>query len=145
MNLEIDVSDKYNDTEINIRCPAIDEEVNSVINLINGLNGYIIVKRNDKTEKLRFNSICYFESVDEQTFVYTEKDVYRCKEKLYEIEDMFRESSFIRISKACILNIDYLESVKTSFNGKLEAKLLNGERIIINRHYVSGFKKKFGL
>ena len=77
--------------------------------------------------------------------MYTEKTVYRCKEKLYELEELLENSSFVRISKSCILNIDYLESVKAVFNGKLEALLSNGEKVIINRHYVSAFKKKFGL
>ena len=44
-----------------------------------------------------------------------------------------------------ILNIHYLKSVKALFNGKYEAMLINDEKLIISRRYVSSFKKEFGL
>ena len=71
-------------------------------------------------------------------------EVFSSDKKLYELEEQFKDSSFVRISKACILNIDHLDSVKVLINGRLEARLLNGEKLIINRHYVSAFKKKLG-
>lgn len=145
MKLIIDISEKYTEAEATIRCSRIDGEVQKIIDLIQNIDKFLIVQKDGATEKIRFNNICYFESVDELTFVYTEKTVYRCKEKLYELEELLEDSSFVRVSKSCILNIDYLESVKAVFNGKLEALLSNGEKVIINRHYVSAFKKKFGL
>lgn len=47
----------------------------------------------------------------------------------------------MRISKSCILNIDFIEKVKPMLNGKYEVLLINGEKLIINRHYVPDFKK----
>ena len=43
------------------------------------------------------------------------------------------------------LNIEKLQSLKPLINGKLEANLKNNEKILINRHYVPEFKKKFGI
>lgn len=65
--------------------------------------------------------------------------------KLFELEETLTNSSFVRISKSCILNIDFIEKVKPMLNGKYEVLLINGEKLIINRHYVPIFKKKFGL
>ena len=103
------------------------------------------MRKDNSTKILKIEDICYFESVDEQTFVYTQEDVYSCQKKLYEAEEILSDTSFVRISKSCILNIDYLESVRALLNGKLEGTLSNDERVIINRHYVPAFKKKFGV
>ena len=145
MKLVIDNSDQYEETEIIVKCRNVNAELQKIINMLQNTEQSLIVQKDGSTEKLKYEEVCYFESVDDLTFVYTEKTVYRCREKLYELEQLLEKSTFVRISKSCILNIDYLESVKAAFNGKLEALLSNGEKVIINRHYVSAFKKKFGL
>ncbi len=145
MKLVIDISDQYEETEIIVKCRNVNAELQKIINMLQNTEQSLIVQKDGSTEKLKYEEVCYFESVDDLTFVYTEKTVYRCREKLYELEQLLEKSTFVRISKSCILNIDYLESVKAAFNGKLEALLSNGEKVIINRHYVSAFKKKFGL
>lgn len=148
LKLIIDSTDKYTETEIIIRCRCIDKEVEKIIEFLKKPEkneNLLTVQTDETTRKIKFEDIFYFESVDERTFVYTEDNVYRCKEKLYELEKILKESPFVRISKSCILNTDCLESIRASFNGKLEALLINGEKVIINRHYVPDFKRKFGL
>ena len=54
-------------------------------------------------------------------------------------------TDFVRVSKACLLNTGRVDSVRPCLDGKLEALLENGERVLVNRHYVKGFKEKFGL
>ena len=71
--------------------------------------------------------------------------MYSSELKLYEIEELLMNTSFVRISKSCILNTDVLDKVKISLNGKMEATLQNGEKVLITRHYVPAFKKKLGL
>ena len=44
-----------------------------------------------------------------------------------------------------VLNIGKIRSVSAAMNGRFEAKLLNGEVVIISRQYVSAFKKKIGM
>ena len=148
LKLIIDSTDKYTETEIIIRCRCIDKEVEKIIEFLKKPEkneNLLTVQAEETTRRIKFEDIFYFESVDERTFVYTENTVYRCKEKLYELEERLKAGSFVRISKSCILNIDCLESIRASFNGKLEALLINGEKVIINRHYVPDFKRKFGL
>ncbi|WAG63466.1 LytTR family transcriptional regulator DNA-binding domain-containing protein [Clostridium estertheticum] len=43
---------------------------------------------------------------------------------------------FIQINKACIMNINVLDSVNTLFNSRLKATLINGENVIITRTYI---------
>lgn len=80
-----------------------------------------------------------------KTFLYTLNDVYEASQKLYELEQSLKSQGFLRISKSCILNLDYLQHVRALFNGKYEATLTNNEKLTINRSYVPAFKKAFGL
>ena len=91
----------------------------------------------------RSDEIFYIESVEEKTFVYSKAEVYTCEYKLYEIEEKIGKYSFARISKSTIVNICKILEIKPQINGRFEALLDNGERQIVNRHYVNGLKEKF--
>ena len=144
MRVEIEQDASLKSPEITIRCPAIDEDILRIVAMLRVQDQKITGMLDGDWHLLDAKAILYFESVDEKTFVYSSAEVFSSDKKLYELEEQFKDSSFVRISKACILNIDHLDSVKVLINGRLEARLLNGEKLIINRHYVSAFKKKLG-
>ena len=83
--------------------------------------------------------------MDSHTFAYTEKEVYECSMRLYELEDQIAKTDFVRISKSCILNVTTLKNVRGLLNGRMEAELENGEKVVVTRHYVEALKKKLGL
>ena len=56
------------------------------------------------------------------------------------LEEKLLHTSFIRISKNCIINIDYLKSVRPLYNHRLEAFLVNGETQIVTRNYIEVLK-----
>lgn len=87
--------------------------------------------------------IFYFDSVENKTYLYVEKDVYQCDKKLYELEHLLKETTFVRISKSCILNAEKVIEVKAQLNGRLEVKLLNFEKVLVSKHYIRDFKEKF--
>lgn len=145
MKLIIEQDDNYSNTEIIIRCSSINSDLQKIIDAIKICSFSINAYKDGYMRKIAHENVCYIESVDEKTFIYCESDVYDCKMKLYELEEILIHSTFVRISKSCILNIDYIERVKPLLNGKYEVLLINGEKLIINRHYVPDFKKKFGL
>jgi DNA-binding LytR/AlgR family response regulator len=145
VKITIDKADTYEDIEIMITCKEINQQVKEVIKQINNVYTSIIAKQDDKTYAVNLNTIYYIEAIDDKIFLYEEDRILECSNRLYELEKQLQDSSFVRISKSCILNIDMLDSVKYLINGKYEAHLLNGEKMIISRHYVSDFKEKFGL
>ncbi len=145
LKLKIEQSDQYSDIEIIIKCNIIDSNLQKIIEQIQLSSLVLTVQKDGSILLLKSELVYYLESVDEKTFVYCENEVYSSSLKLYELEEMLKKTSFVRISKSCLLNINYLGSVKTLLNGKMEATLLNGERVVINRHYVPEFKRKFGI
>ncbi|MEI3577152.1 MAG: LytTR family DNA-binding domain-containing protein [Acutalibacteraceae bacterium] len=145
MKLTVEQDNKYDEPEIIIRCSVINAELQKIIDEVNVCSFTVKGYKDGYVRKIDHDRICYIESVDEKTFIYCADSIYECKMKLYELEKVLVNSSFVRISKGCILNIHFIEKVKPLINGKYEVLLLNREKLIINRHYVPVFKKKFGL
>ena len=83
--------------------------------------------------------------MDNKVFAYCEREVYEVKEKLYEIEERFEHSDFQRISKSVIVNVSVIDYISPLIGSRLEAKLKNGEKVIISRQYVPELKKKIGI
>jgi DNA-binding LytR/AlgR family response regulator len=99
----------------------------------------------DKAYRLPLPGICYIESVDLKTFIYTDKAVYRSKQKLHEIEDLLGGTSFFRANKALLVNCDKITTVSPEFNGRFSAVMTSGEKVLISRQYVPVLKERFGL
>lgn len=131
--------------EIIIRCKELDEELMNLISTIGQWRRRITGYKDKAIVQLVPADIYYFESVDNKVFAYCEKDVFEVKEKLYELESAYKNTDFQRISKSVIANISFIEAVIPILGARLEAKLKNGERVIISRQYVPELKKKLGI
>lgn len=145
MKFIINQSSQYTETEIIVNCGVVDERLEKLIMLIRLHSFSVMAKKDNQSFAVRLEEIFYFETVDDKTFIYLSDDVFETDLKLYELENQLSDSRFVRISKSSILNIEQLKSVKALLNGKYEATLKNDEKILISRHYVPGFKEKFGL
>ena len=143
INIKIIESEEYEDIQIIIKCPKVNDQIKQIIEKIEQNKMTLSGEKNGRIYSLDIHDVYYVESVDNKTFVYTEKEVYEINFKLYELVDRLKDTSFIRISKHLIVNIDYIQSVRALINGKFEALLTNGEFVIVNRHYVKAFKEKF--
>ncbi len=145
MKLIIDQSKEHKEVEIIIKCGIVDKRLEKLIAQIRLYSFSIAGKKGNKIFNIALEDVYYFESVDEKSFIYTKDDVFETEYKLYALEKDLVDSRFVRISKACILNIENLLSVKALLNGRYEATMNNNEKLIINRHYVPSFKEKFDL
>jgi len=143
MKLLIEQSLDCKETEIKITCGLMDDRLKRLIEQIRMYSFSVTADDDGVSVNVPLESIYYFESVDNKTFLYTEKSVYRCDNKLYELESMLGDTSFVRISKSCILNSSAVESVRAEFSGRLEAKLKNGEKVLVSKHYLGAFRAKF--
>lgn len=115
--------------------------VKRVENLTDGLSG----SKDGKLHRVKMKDIFYFEVVDNKSFVYCKQDVYEVKMKLYEFEEKSRGSMFFRASKSVVLNADKIDYISPFLSGRFEAVLLNGEKVIVSRQYVSDLKHKLGM
>ena len=142
VKLTVTKSSEMKEPAIIIRCSEIDTTLRNIINYINLQSRVITTKQDGVLYRIPLVNVFFFESVNNKTYLHTDNDVILCSQKLYELEKELEHTSFLRISKSQILNLDYVQKVKTFFNGKYEATLTNDETIIISRHYVGQFKEK---
>ncbi len=131
--------------EIVIKCHEITDEVLGVVERLKSGEAMILGSRDSEVFRIPVKEIYYVESVDNKTYIYLQKSVYDTRLKLYEIEQQCGGTKLFRCSKSMIVNIAKIRSVTPSVNGRFEAKLNNGEVVIISRQYVAAFKKKIGM
>ena len=123
-----------------IQYPVLDAKTKTLIKKIEALDFMISGNSKGKVFQLHISDIYYMESVERKIFLYTKDEIYMTDKKLYELEEMLRNTGIIRISKSCLMNIDMLYSIRQLMNSQLEATLLNGEKLIVARTYLKNIK-----
>jgi DNA-binding LytR/AlgR family response regulator len=144
MKLIVEQSLDCKEPQIKITCSLLDDRLKRIIEHIRLLSFSVQAEKDGVVIPVALEEIFYFDTVDNKTYLYVEKDVYRCDKKLYELEVGLSDTPFIRISKNCILNTAVVRSVRAQFSGRLEATLKNGEKVIISKHYIKEFRGKVG-
>ena len=127
-----------------IKATEMTESVKNAIDLLMGTNGCLPVIKGGSNLLLNKTRIYYIESVDKKTFVYTKDECFECKYRLYELEEILG-GYFARCAKASIVNLHKIQSICSDFSGRMEAELLNGEKLIIARSYVKEIKRRLDL
>jgi DNA-binding LytR/AlgR family response regulator len=131
---------RVDEPEVEIINTLRDEYVQKLEQYIRRYERVLVGEDNGRQYKILQNEIYYIESVDKKTFIYTSDCVYRSADRLYKIESDISSSGFIRVSKSCLINVNFLESVTSLTNSRLEAALSNGERVCVSRMYIGGIK-----
>lgn len=104
------------------------------------LTGY---KQTKEKASVRIEDVLYFETVDGRVFAYTVDCVYEIKGRLYQVEEKVKRRNICRASKTMLVNLDHIISVRTALNGRLYARMENGEEILITRRYAKDIEDCF--
>ena len=104
------------------------------------LTGY---KQTKEKVSVRIEDVLYFETVDGLVFAYTVDSVYEIKGRLYQVEEKVSRRNICRASKTMLVNVDHIISVRTALNGRLYARMENGEEILITRRYAKEMEDCF--
>lgn len=90
---------------------------------------------------MQISEILYFEAVGELVFAYTKNHVYELKMRLYQIEEYLKMDRIMRASKSVLLNMHQIKSVRPAMNGRLYAKMVNDEEVLVSRQYAKEIKE----
>jgi len=145
MKINLDIDGKYDDIEVIIRAPHLNNDIERMVAMMRMIDMQIAVRKDNETVLLDTDKILYVEAVDRKTFVYTNTDTYESELKLYELEQQLIERDFLRISKQSIVNLRKIKSLKTDVNRKIRVTLQNGEQIVVSRMYSDELRRKLGL
>ena len=145
MKINLDIDGKYDDVEVIIRAPHLNNDIERMVAMMRMIDMQIAVRKDNETYLLETDKILYIEAVDRKTFVYTTSENYESELKLYEIEQELMERDFLRISKNSIVNLRKIKCLKTDVNRKIRITLQNGEQIVVSRLYSDELRRKLGL
>ena len=145
MKINLDIDGKYDDTEVIIRAPHLNNDIERIVAMMRMIDMQIAVRKEGETYLLETDKILYIEAVDRKTFVYTTTESYESELKLYELEQDLVQRDFLRISKQSIVNLRKIKSLKADVNRKIRITLQNGEQIVVSRMYSDELRRKLGL
>lgn len=140
MKIIIEPQNPIEELLVKILCKEHNEEVNRLCRHIESYAQPLWVLQDGSAHKLYETDIYYIDTVEGNTFFYTEKEVYESKDSLLTVEQKIKGGQFVRVSKNCIINIDYLQQVAPYTNHRLLAYMKNGEKLLVGRTYIQELK-----
>ena len=145
LKITIDINKEIKDTEIEIHCNGLSQEIEKILATLRILNQQMMVTKDNVAYILDVADIIYVEAIDRKTFVYTKEDVFESKLKLYEMEEKLIHCGFFRVSKSCLVQLKYIKSLKNDIDRKIRLTLQSGEQIMVSRQYADEMKKRLGV
>lgn len=145
MNVTITENPALDDIEVSVACPRIDERVQRIVATLGAFDRMLVGVRNGATYRLDPKDVCYAETVDGRTFLYTKDAVFETPLRLYELEDKLAGTEFVRSPKQLLANFDHVEAIRPAPNARLQLLLDNGEAAMVSRQYAPAIKRKLGL
>lgn len=127
--------------EVIVNYLAMSSEIERIVNFIKGEKIRLVGWKDKEQKVLEIKSILYIETVDGNTYAYTEADVLKVDYTLAQLEQYLKGINFFRCSKSMIINIDKVESLRSLPSNRIDAQMINGEHIIISRTYASDFRR----
>ena len=114
-------------------------EVERIVSFIKSEQTKLIGWKDKEQKLIDIKTILYIETVDGNTFAYTEEEVLKLDYTLTQLEQLLNDINFFRCSKSMIINIDKVDSLRSLPSNRIDARMVNGEHIIISRTYASDF------
>lgn len=131
--------------QIIVRCGEMSPGLLQMLSRIKTEDILVIAYEQERIHRLKPSEIYYFEALENKVFAYTKGKIFESRQKLYEIEEMLGNGDFFRASKSVVLNLRKIQYLSPAFNGRFEAALDNGEKVIVSRQYVPELKKKLRI
>lgn len=115
--------------EVLIKAANNSEELQNVINNIQSISHDITVmigKKENKIYILRTKDIVVFYASNNHVYCKTMEEEFQVDKRMYELEEI-GQGKFIRISKSCIVNLDFVTHFDLTYLGNIIVKLKNGD------------------
>lgn len=144
MKIELKLSDDIEENYVIIYAKTLTPEIQKMMTLLRTDKKFVPVYRDDQIILLQPDEIYMVRVENGKVVIYGKKDQDIVHKRLYEVADDLGKS-FIKISKACYINLEKLKLVEPSFNGMMRVELQNGLSDYISRKYLHEFKKYLGI
>lgn len=109
------------------------------------LNDQVFVKDGDKCWFVKLSNVRLFESDGNYIKVYFDNFKPMIHKSLNALDKKLDDRSFFRASRKHIINLSWVESIESWFNGGLLVKMKGGEKVEVSRRQASKFKDMMSL
>ena len=110
-----------------------------------GVNDQVFVKDGERCWFISLKEIRLFESDGNYIKVYFNNFKPMIHKSLNALDEKLDERSFFRASRKFIINLSWIETIETWFNGGLLVQLKGGEKVEVSRRQAAKFKEKMSL
>jgi len=144
IKIKTNISNEFKETSITINTPELSDKIQKIIKYIEDINlipKQIIANKNNQIYFINLDEIICFFSKNKCIYARTQNDIYKLKYKLYELDNMFNQKNFIRISNSCIVNINQVEYFDISILGTIIIKLKDGTKENVSKRNISTIMK----
>lgn len=105
----------------------------------------LIIRSDEELRMVQKSEIICAEVQDKTLTIYTKSEEIVTSKSLSALMEDMNSETFLKVSKAEMLNIQMIDRVEPSFSGNLIARMKNGRKVSISRRYVSKLKKRLGI
>ena len=146
MQVEIRIDSTVREPKVIVLTDRMTDEVNEIVRKISETEPTMLAGfREDTVTVLDPEEIYRIYAANGKVFAVTAKAEYSLRMRLYEVEERFRGSSFVRISNSEIINLKTVRSFDLSLAGTIRVALKNGEAAYVSRRYVAKIKEALGM
>lgn len=110
-----------------------------------GLNDRVFVKDGEKCWFVRLSEVRLFESDGNYIKVYFDNFKPMIHKSLNALDKKLDDRAFFRASRKHIINLSWVDSIESWFNGGLLVKMKGGEKVEVSRRQASKFKDMMSL
>jgi len=123
------------DDFVDVRYRELTPDIHEIIQICQKNPSILICEKEGTSQTVDVHDVLYIEWVDSRCCVYTADDVYTLSVSLSQLESALKDQHFVRISKMALVNLFKVKSVSNGLNFKLTVKIVNGESVMVSRHY----------
>jgi DNA-binding LytR/AlgR family response regulator len=131
--------------EVIIRCGRVDETIERIhrqILSVAGTGPKVVFYKDGGEYYFPIEDVLFFETENDAVFAHTERDSYRIRFKLYELEQLLTRQ-FMRCSKSAVVNTKKIYAIKRDISqtGQLSFAHTH-KKVYASRHYYKALKER---
>lgn len=141
MNIKINtnISDEYEDIQININAPSLNNQMQMIIDAISRISSnddVITAELDNSIYMLHIEEIYCFFSDEKYNYASTKNGKYRVRNTLYELEQSLDKRNWIRISNSCIVNLNHIKCFDMGTVGSIVIVLEDGTKKDVSKRRI---------
>ncbi|WP_289197375.1 LytTR family DNA-binding domain-containing protein [uncultured Dubosiella sp.] len=141
MKIHLDIDESYEDIEITIKCPQINEKVLAIESLFQRKQTTFPMFKETTEYYIDLHDVLFFETDAKEVVAHTAGDIYHTDYRLYELETIL-PGMFLRISKSAIVNVEKIFALTRNMSTCLIEFQNTFKHVYASRQYYKPLKEK---